>query len=64
MGKTKESDVARVTERLLQMGCYEVSLGDTTGQGTPVDVHTMLEAVLAATGNDPKLLAVHFHDTL
>jgi hydroxymethylglutaryl-CoA lyase len=64
MGKTNESDVARVTEKLLRLGCYEVSLGDTTGQGTPVEVHVMLEAALAATGNDPKLLAVHFHDTL
>jgi hydroxymethylglutaryl-CoA lyase len=55
--------VAYVTERLLQMGCYEVSLGDTIGVGTPTTTIAMLEAaVLASDG--PEKLAVHFHDTL
>ena len=53
--------VADVADRLFRMGCYEISLGDTIGAGTPVRVHHMLDAVLerVPAGN----LAVHFHDT-
>jgi hydroxymethylglutaryl-CoA lyase len=53
-----------VTERLLQMGCYEVSLGDTIGVGTPTTTNAMLEAALLASDAGPDKLAVHFHDTL
>lgn len=53
--------VAAVAERLFQTGCYEISLGDTIGAGTPVRVRNMLEAVMARTPRDR--LAVHFHDT-
>ncbi len=53
--------VAYVAETLLQMGCYEVSLGDTIGVGTPASVQKMLEAVIARISVDK--LAVHFHDT-
>lgn len=55
--------VARVTEQLLALGCHEVSLGDTIGVGHPASTARMLEAVLAATGNETSRLAVHFHDT-
>lgn len=34
-GPTKPEDVVKVAQRLLDMGCYEVSLGDTTGEGNP-----------------------------
>lgn len=60
-GDVAPSDVARVAKALLDMGCYEISLGDTIGVGTPDKVNAMLDAVLAAVPADK--LAVHFHDT-
>jgi hydroxymethylglutaryl-CoA lyase len=53
--------VARVAERLLAMGCYEISLGDTIGTGTPARIQAMLEAVAAIV--PVERMAVHFHDT-
>ena len=50
-----------VAERLLALGCREVSLGDTIGHGTPDSVARMLQAVL--DGALPERLAGHFHDT-
>lgn len=60
-GPVAPKAVAEVTERLLELGCREVSLGDTIGRGTPSSVARMLEAVraVAAAGQ----LAGHFHDT-
>lgn len=53
--------VAPVAARLYEMGCYEISLGDTIGVGTPARARAMLEAV---AGSVPlRALAVHFHDT-
>lgn len=53
--------VADMATRLVALGCYEVSLGDTIGIATPGQVQTLLEVV---TENVPKQqLAVHFHDT-
>lgn len=53
--------VAAVAAELFERGCYEVSLGDTIGTGTPASVLRMLEAV---TGRLPLgALAGHFHDT-
>ena len=43
------------------MGCYEVSLGDTIGSGTPIKTRKMVSACINAIGVDK--LAVHFHDT-
>lgn len=60
-GDIAPEKVAEVTEKLLAMGCYEVSLGDTIGVGTPAKTRAMLEAVLKITSIDK--LAVHFHDT-
>jgi len=54
--------VARVTRTLLDMGCYEVSLGDTIGVGTPGTMRAMLEAVMSAQV-PVDVLAVHCHDT-
>ena len=60
-GQTAPEKVAEVAERLFSLGCYEVSLGDTIGQGTPEAVTAMLKAV---TGRVPAAsLAGHFHDT-
>lgn len=60
-GDVAPSEVARVAKALLDMGCYEISLGDTIGVGTPDKVNAMLDAVLAVVPADK--LAVHFHDT-
>ncbi|KAI0519927.1 hypothetical protein KFK09_007389 [Dendrobium nobile] len=53
--------VAYVARKLLEMGCYEISLGDTIGVGTPGTVIPMLEAVTTVVPVEK--LAVHFHDT-
>jgi hydroxymethylglutaryl-CoA lyase len=58
-------DVAQVVDvgmRLLELGCYELSLGDTIGVGTPGHVRALLEA-FGEAGAGPDRLAVHFHDT-
>ena len=60
-GPTAPADVARVAEALLAMGCYEISLGDTIGSGTPERVSAMLKAVLKVV--PAARLAGHFHDT-
>jgi hydroxymethylglutaryl-CoA lyase len=60
-GEVPVADVVRVAARLHAAGCYEVSLGDTIGIGTPAKARAMLEAV--ATQVPMAALAVHFHDT-
>ncbi|MHC0044310.1 hydroxymethylglutaryl-CoA lyase [Vibrio campbellii] len=60
-GPTKPEQVARVANLLMELGCYEVSLGDTIGTGTPIRIAKMLEAVQIKVPTDK--LAVHFHDT-
>ncbi|MHC8507833.1 MAG: hydroxymethylglutaryl-CoA lyase [Rhodospirillales bacterium] len=60
-GPTPPAAAARVTEQLLAMGCYEISLGDTIGAGTPETIDAMLAAVLEAA--PPEKLAGHYHDT-
>lgn len=60
-GPTPPSKVAEVAEALLLMGCYEISLGDTIGSGTPESIRAMLEAVLALI--PAGRLAGHYHDT-
>ncbi|WP_436972073.1 hydroxymethylglutaryl-CoA lyase [Paraburkholderia fungorum] len=60
-GEIDPLQVARVTSRLYQMGCYEISLGDTIGTGTPAKTRRLIEAC----SKDVPLsaLAGHFHDT-
>jgi hydroxymethylglutaryl-CoA lyase len=60
-GPTHPRQVADVAARLLQLGCYEISLGDTTGRGSPATIAAMLDAVLE--GVPAARLAGHFHDT-
>jgi hydroxymethylglutaryl-CoA lyase len=55
------SAVVRVAERLAALGCYEISLGDTIGVGTPDRARAMVRAVAGAVPREQ--LAVHFHDT-
>ncbi len=60
-GEVPLSDVVRVAKDLYAMGCYEVSLGDTIGVGTPAKARAMLQAVAAEV--PMSALAIHFHDT-
>jgi len=60
-GKVDPAEVARVAAALDAMGCYEISLGDTIGQGTPESIAAMLEAVLQVV--PAERLAGHYHDT-
>ncbi|MDD8022760.1 MAG: hydroxymethylglutaryl-CoA lyase, partial [Paracoccaceae bacterium] len=60
-GPTPPANVARVVAALREMGCYEVSLGDTIGQGRPETIDAMLRAVLNELPADR--LAGHYHDT-
>ena len=60
-GEVAPAVVARVASELAALGCYEVSLGDTIGVGTPLKAQAMLEAVARMV--PISALAVHFHDT-
>jgi len=60
-GPTLPEAVAKVAKRLLDLGCYEISLGDTIGAATPESSSKMLEAVLKRV--PARKLAGHFHDT-
>jgi hydroxymethylglutaryl-CoA lyase len=53
--------VANLCEKLMEMGCYEISLGDTIGSGTPLKTQQMIKACKESVGIEK--LAVHFHDT-
>jgi hydroxymethylglutaryl-CoA lyase len=60
-GEVPIADVVRVARKLHELGCHEISLGDTIGVGTPSKAREMLHAV---AGEVPmSALAVHFHDT-
>ncbi|HDS1210200.1 hydroxymethylglutaryl-CoA lyase [Shewanella algae] len=60
-GEIAPAEVARVADILHQLGCYEISLGDTIGVGTPLKARKMLETV--AERVPVERLALHFHDT-
>ena len=60
-GEVAPHAVADLAAILFKMGCYEVSLGDTIGVGTPAKCVAMIEAVAARVPRER--LAVHFHDT-
>ncbi len=60
-GRVPLEEVVRVAQKLHEMGCYEISLGDTIGVGTPHQARAMLRAVAGQVPMDA--LAVHFHDT-
>jgi len=60
-GAIEPASVARVAGRLFEMGCYEISLGDTIGQATPERIDAMLAAVSQVVPVDR--LAGHYHDT-
>lgn len=60
-GHIEPSKVAQVAKRLYEMGCYEISLGDTIGVGTPGSMVKMLQSVMKEVPSSA--LAVHCHDT-
>jgi hydroxymethylglutaryl-CoA lyase len=60
-GQIAASETLRVSRALLDMGCYEVSLGDTIGTGTAGSMSQLLQTLL--TDIDKSQLAVHCHDT-
>ena len=60
-GAVDPNQVARVARRIFELGCYEISLGDTIGVGTPRKVENMIRAV--ADHIPLEKLSVHFHDT-
>jgi hydroxymethylglutaryl-CoA lyase len=60
-GAIAPDQVAELTDKLLTMGCYQVSLGDTIGVGTAGSTHRLLERLLGQFPTDK--LAVHMHDT-
>lgn len=60
-GQTPPENVARVAAALREMGCYEISLGDTIGRGRPETIDAMLSAVLDEV--PASQLAGHYHDT-
>jgi hydroxymethylglutaryl-CoA lyase len=60
-GEVPVDNVVRVAAALYEAGCYEVSLGDTIGVGTPTKAKAMFNAVAEAV--PASALACHFHDT-
>lgn len=60
-GAVAVEKVVEVAQKLYEMGCYEISLGDTIGVGTPEKAKLMLASVAQAVPMEK--LAVHFHDT-
>lgn len=60
-GAVATSKVAALSRQLYELGCYEISLGDTIGIGTPASITRLLEACLQQLRADT--LAVHLHDT-
>src|SRR5438034_3024236 len=60
-GDVAPEKVLEVCARLLDLGCYEVSVGDTIGVGTPMQVQGVIGMLLQVI--PPSKLAMHFHDT-
>lgn len=60
-GAINPSQVATLSQEMLAMGCYEISLGDTIGVGTPLAASRLIEAVAKVA--PVSKLAAHFHDT-
>lgn len=60
-GSINPQAVAKVAKRLFELGCYEISLGDTIGTATPVKIQNMIESVIDYV--PANRLAIHCHDT-
>jgi len=64
-GPITPAQVVPVVAALFDMGCVEVSIGDTIGKATPDEVHRLLDVLLPhrPSAHPPDCLALHFHDT-
>ena len=60
-GDISPTQVVPLIEKLVEIGCYEVSLGDTIGIGNPKNTEVLLKAAKQTV--EPNVIAVHFHDT-
>jgi len=60
-GEIPPSEVTKVSKQLLDLGCYQISLGDTIGVGTPNKINSMIESLKREV--DVSKLAIHCHDT-
>ena len=60
-GDVNHQRVIELTTKLLELGCYEVSIADTIGCGTPSETDSLLHGLIAAVGRET--IAMHFHDT-
>lgn len=60
-GEIQPSAVANIATKLFELGCYEISLGDTIGVGTPLKAQIMIDEVAKTIPR--QFLAAHFHDT-
>jgi hydroxymethylglutaryl-CoA lyase len=60
-GRIQEDAVADIAKQLLSLGCYEISLGETIGKGTPLEAQRLIDTVSVPIPKER--LAVHFHDT-
>lgn len=60
-GKVSEAKVVQLAKRLHQLGCYEISIGDTIGVANPLQVQSVFKKLKKAV--PVKKLAAHFHDT-
>lgn len=60
-GKVAPAKVVRLAEKLIEMGCDEVSIGDTIGVADPKQVRALIRSLISAVGR--RHLAMHFHDT-
>ncbi len=60
-GDVHHQKVIELTKKLLELGCYEVSIADTIGCGTPSETDSLLHGLIAAVGREA--IAMHFHDT-
>ncbi len=60
-GEVDPANVVRISRDLLQLGCSEISLGDTIGVGTPDKARALIEACATEVGIDR--ISAHFHDT-
>jgi len=60
-GEISPSEVTKVSKQLLDLGCYQISLGDTIGVGTPNKINSMIESLKREV--DVSKLAIHCHDT-
>ncbi len=61
-GKVSETAVVRFAEQLMEAGCAEVGLSDTTGYANPAQIRRLIKLVRGAVGDD-KLTGVHLHNT-